>query len=40
MGAGVAIDAKPEAFRVTNNPHYLQRAQRCLRWFLGDNYLR
>ncbi|MEM7577580.1 MAG: glycosyltransferase family 4 protein [Planctomycetota bacterium] len=40
MEAGGAIDANLEAFRVTNNPHYLRRAHRTLQWFLGDNDLR
>ncbi len=40
MEAGGSIDANLEAFRVTNREHYLQRAHRCLQWFLGDNDLR
>ncbi len=40
MEAGGAIDANLEAYRVTNQDHYLRRAHRCLQWFLGDNDLR
>ena len=34
------IDANLEAFRVTNDRKWLDRAYRCLNWFLGDNDLR
>ncbi len=38
--ACAAIDAYLEAFRVTSDREWLDRADRCLNWFLGDNDLR
>ncbi len=34
------IDANLEAYRVTNDRKWLDRAYRCLNWFMGDNDLR
>jgi glycosyltransferase involved in cell wall biosynthesis len=34
------IDANLEAYRVTNDRKWLDRAYKCLNWFLGDNDLR
>ncbi|MEX2672042.1 MAG: glycosyltransferase family 4 protein [Phycisphaeraceae bacterium] len=36
----VTLDACLEAFRVTDEQRWLDRAGRCLSWFLGDNDLR
>ena len=38
--ASGTIDANLEAFRVTNDRKWLDRAYKCLNWFLGDNDLR
>lgn len=38
--ASATIEAALEAYRVTNDVLWLDRAQRCLDWFLGDNDLR
>ncbi|MEM9883106.1 MAG: hypothetical protein AAF800_09345, partial [Planctomycetota bacterium] len=38
--ASGTIDANLEAFRVTNDRKWLDRAYKCLSWFLGDNDLR
>jgi glycosyltransferase involved in cell wall biosynthesis len=37
--AAATIDACTEAFRVTSDRKWLERAERCLNWFLGDNDL-
>ena len=37
--ASAAVDAYLEAFRITNDRQWLDRAHRCLDWFLGDNVL-
>lgn len=37
--AAAAIEASLEAYRVTNDDKWLDRAHRCLGWFLGDNDL-
>jgi len=37
--AAATIDAALEAARVTGEDHWLERAQRCIDWFLGDNDL-
>jgi glycosyltransferase involved in cell wall biosynthesis len=34
------IDANLEAFRVTNDRKWIDRAYKCLNWFMGDNDLR
>ena len=34
------IDANLEAYRVTHDRKWLDRAYKCLNWFLGDNDLR
>lgn len=39
MEACATIDASLEAFRVTDDRKWLERAYRCLNWFLGDNDL-
>ncbi|MEX0654471.1 MAG: glycosyltransferase family 4 protein [Phycisphaeraceae bacterium] len=38
--AYVTLDACLEAFRVTDDKQWPERAHRCLTWFLGDNDLR
>lgn len=38
--ASGTIDANLEAYRVTNDRKWLDRAYKCLNWFLGDNDLR
>ena len=38
--ASGTIDANLEAFRVTHDRKWLDRAYKCLNWFLGDNDLR
>lgn len=38
--ASGTIDANLEAFRVTNDRKWIDRAYKCLNWFLGDNDLR
>ena len=38
--ACASIEAYLEAFRVTDDRKWLDRADRCLNWFLGDNDLR
>lgn len=40
MEATATIDACIEAYRVTNDRKWLERAERCLSWFLGDNDLK
>ena len=40
MEAAGAIEANLEAHRVTSDDKYLERAERCLAWFQGDNDLR
>ena len=40
MEASGAIDANLEAHRITRDGKYLERAERCLQWFQGDNDLR
>lgn len=37
--AAATIDASLEAYRVTDDRKWLDRAYRCLNWFLGDNDL-
>ncbi|MFP4144039.1 MAG: glycosyltransferase [Phycisphaeraceae bacterium] len=37
--ASATIDASLEAYRVTDDHKWLDRAYRCLNWFLGDNDL-
>lgn len=37
--AAATIDACLEAYRVTNDRKWLERAEGCLNWFLGDNDL-
>ncbi|MEX0884894.1 MAG: glycosyltransferase family 4 protein [Phycisphaeraceae bacterium] len=37
--AYASLDASLEAYRVTGDTKWQQRAQRCLNWFLGDNDL-
>lgn len=38
--ASGTIDANLEAYRVTNDRKWLDRAYKCLNWFMGDNDLR
>ena len=40
MEAAATIDACLEAFRVTEDRKWLERAERSMNWFLGDNDLR
>jgi len=40
LEACVTIEACLEAFHVTSDPKWTQRAERCLNWFLGENDLR
>jgi len=40
LEAAVMLDASLEAYRVTEDKHWLERAERCVNWFLGDNDLR
>ncbi|BAM02417.1 glycosyltransferase family 4 protein [Phycisphaera mikurensis] len=40
MEAAGAVEANLEAHRVTGDAKYLERAERCLQWFQGDNDLR
>ena len=37
--ASAAIDANLEAYRVTNDRKWLDRAYKCLNWFMGENDL-
>jgi hypothetical protein len=39
LEASVTTEACLEAFHVTNDPKWTERAERCMNWFLGENDL-